>query len=86
MTGVVNGYELITLALYNGRRRIRITFLRDGKQYLDSRTYDGINEEQFQKINKLLEDHMIHNREVEERVSTIPWTTTLHEIQRIIFV
>ena len=57
MMGVVNGYELITLSLCNGKRTIRVTFLIDGKPYLDSRTYEEINEDQFLAINELLEDY-----------------------------
>lgn len=85
MKGVVNGYELITLSLYNGKRTIRVTFLIDGKPYLDSRTYENIDEKQFLAINELLEDYMGHNKNAEERSSTIPWTTTLAEMQRIIY-
>ena len=85
MMGVVNGYELITLSLCNGKRMIRVTFLIDGKPYLDSRTYEGIDEEQFLAINELLEDHMGHNKNMEEWSSTIPWTTTLAEMQTIIY-
>lgn len=85
MMGVVNGYELITLSLCNGKRTIRITFLVDGKPYLDSRTYEEINEEQFLAINELLEDYIDHNKKVEAWSESIPWTTIMYELQRIIY-
>ena len=70
MMGVVNGYELITLSLCNGKRTIRITFLVDGKPYA---------------INELLEDYIDHNKKVEAWSESIPWTTIMYELQRIIY-
>ncbi len=85
MVGVVNGYELITLSLCNGKRTIRVTFLIDGKPYLDSRTYEEINEDQFLAINELLEDYINHNKKVEVWSEAITWTTIMYEMQRIIY-
>ncbi len=87
MKGVVNGYEIKTLSLCNGKRTIRVTFLIDGEPYTSTlRIYKGIDEKKFLEIKELLKDHMEHNRKVEEWSRTIPWTTTMcYYLESIIY-